>query len=137
MSGTPPPQWPPQVNYVSACVFDPRVPKAALSGIWGTKTVSGGARGKTPVVGWARIVPITDPKHPAWGQRGLVAARPIPKQTHILDYAGVVTTDAFCSQKSEYTLRLRDDISGACVGQADPLRTRSQAPDLQLFWLSS
>jgi hypothetical protein len=100
--------WPSDVNYVTACVLDRRVPKTIFAGVY-----TGGTSHGNPAI---KIVVITDPKHPACGQRGLVATRALPKHTHVLDYLGFVTTDALCSQTSEYTLRLRDGLSGTGGG---------------------
>lgn len=57
------------------------------------------------------IVTITDPRHPACNQRGLVAAKNIPASTHIIDYVGQIATDDTVSDTSDYVLRLGPDVS--------------------------
>lgn len=115
-AGRLPANWPDGVNYVSACVFDRRVPKAAFGAVTGAPAAP---KRKCPPVASAgdvvKIKLITDKAHPACGQRGLIAARVIPKRSHIVDYVGFVTTDEFCSKTSEYTLRLTDNLSGRLV----------------------
>ncbi|KAI8852974.1 hypothetical protein BC829DRAFT_355193, partial [Chytridium lagenaria] len=51
-----------------------------------------------------RIVMITDPSHPAFGQRGLVSTIKIPPRSHILDYMGIVHSESTASPSSDYSL---------------------------------
>ncbi|KAI1088137.1 hypothetical protein F5B19DRAFT_27403 [Rostrohypoxylon terebratum] len=63
----------------------------------------------------ARIVPITDPSHPANGQSGLFAARQLPPGSLILPYYGVLHSSLppFCMahEKSDYDLWLDRDAA--------------------------
>ncbi|KAI1451542.1 hypothetical protein F4805DRAFT_93298 [Annulohypoxylon moriforme] len=69
----------------------------------------------------ARIVPITDPSHPANGQSGLFAARQLPPRSLILPYYGVVHSSLppYCvtHEKSDYDLWL--DRDGALAVDAE------------------
>lgn len=51
---------------------------------------------------------MTDPRHPACGQRQLCAASAIPKGALILDYLGVVHHEATASTTSDYIIRFGD-----------------------------
>lgn len=52
-----------------------------------------------------RICTVTDPRHPAYGQRQLCAASAIPKGALILDYLGVVRPESTASATSDYIIR--------------------------------
>ncbi|KAI0888447.1 uncharacterized protein GGS22DRAFT_155885 [Annulohypoxylon maeteangense] len=69
----------------------------------------------------ARIVPITDPSHPAKGQAGLFAARQLPPGSLILPYYGVVHSSLppYCTayEQSDYDLWL--DRDGALAVDAE------------------
>ncbi len=119
MAARAPAHWPESVNYITSFAFDRRAPRDALAivpGAPGRVSRRPGGPALKAASDLVKIKLITDKGHPACGQRGLVAARAIPKRTHIIDYIGLVTTDAFCSPTSEYTLRLAPDVSGgACT----------------------
>ncbi|KAI2468179.1 hypothetical protein F4781DRAFT_277757 [Annulohypoxylon bovei var. microspora] len=69
----------------------------------------------------ARIVPITNPTHPANGQSGLFAARQLPPGSLILPYYGVVHSSSLpystAHEKSDYDLWL--DRDGALAVDAE------------------
>ncbi len=58
-----------------------------------------------------RVVFITEPSHPAFGQHGLLAARHLKAREFVIDYCGMIEYEAFASKTSDYILQLSDDLS--------------------------
>ncbi|KAG9017482.1 hypothetical protein FRB90_001126 [Tulasnella sp. 427] len=97
---TPPPSnWPPDVIYLSKQRYDPKLPSNIREKIRAPGSVKPLPKNKL-----VKIQVITDPKHPARGQRGLFASQKIPPSTHILDYLGEVHSDE--RLESDYDLSL-------------------------------
>ncbi|KAH6583448.1 hypothetical protein BASA60_001474 [Batrachochytrium salamandrivorans] len=54
---------------------------------------------------------VSDPKHPAFGQRSLHASINIPPHTHIIDYIGIVTPSSISSTTSDLFISFYDDLA--------------------------
>jgi hypothetical protein len=51
-----------------------------------------------------KIAPVTDPKHPAFGQNCMIASKKLKPKQHLLDYVGVVHEEISVSRTSDYLL---------------------------------
>ncbi|ODQ54009.1 SET domain-containing protein [Saitoella complicata NRRL Y-17804] len=98
----PPANWPTNVLYLCNLHYSPRtLPIRPTPPPPPTK-------GLSPNV---RIKMITDPKHPANGQRGLFAAKKLKKGDWVVDYLGHVHSDAETDPTSDYDIRLAPNKS--------------------------
>ncbi|EMD41618.1 hypothetical protein CERSUDRAFT_146722 [Gelatoporia subvermispora B] len=113
-SQTKPPHWPLDVCYISEPCYHPSVPLEVLAQIK-PRLVAPGVPSHTGAKRSAVIIQrISDPTHPANGQRGLFAAKKIPPRTHILDYTGEVHGDD--RSESDYDLSLFRSQDGTNIG---------------------
>lgn len=95
----PPANWPADIVYLNKQRYDPKLSPDSRRRI--QSSVSVNPLQKSRLV---KIQVITDPSHPAKGQRGLFASQKIPPSTHILDYLGEVHADD--RPESDYDLSL-------------------------------
>lgn len=113
----PPKNWPANLLYLPAPEPDPQLPKAeqrnllaVLASLKATadKGVLNYSPAPCPLV---KIVAITDPQHPAFGQHRLVAAKKLQPGQLLLPYVGYMSIEPHCSQTSDYIIRLSGDIA--------------------------
>lgn len=104
-----PSHWPPDIKYISETLYHSSVPENIRTQLR-PKALSDRQNVRSPVA----IQIISDPSHPARGQRGLFAAKKIPARTHIIDYVG----EAHCDDRpgSDYDLSLFRTQDGISVG---------------------
>eukprot|EP00127_Corallochytrium_limacisporum_P004604 Clim_evm18s169 gene=Clim_evmTU18s169 len=90
------------LNYVTDLVWDPAVSTEHKATVAPTTKprVKNDAKPNPSLV----IKAITQPGHPAHGQRGLFAAKAIRESEHLVDYLGYVTTAESASENSDYVL---------------------------------
>ncbi|KAI1806286.1 hypothetical protein F4811DRAFT_156915 [Daldinia bambusicola] len=116
-----PKNWPPTLPYLQEPCFAPHVTKAQQQILRTRDPESGSAniiprdfpRGPSSL---ARILPIVEPEsHPARGQSGLFAARPLPPGSLVLPYYGVVHSSlpphSAAHEQSDYDLWLDRDAA--------------------------
>jgi len=105
----PPAGWPSDVQYIPHIICDKSVtPEFAKRVEWSLHRYRIHHQGSHNV----RIKIITDPLHPAYGQRGLFAARSLRPREWIIDYAGEVLPDSNPqTYESNYCLRYVNDHS--------------------------
>lgn len=96
---SPPLNWPADVTFLDKQRYATRFPNALKSRIQSKSTVP-----RLPKCRLVRIQVISDPGHPAKGQRGLFASQKILPLTHIIDYLGEVHYDE--RLESDYDLSL-------------------------------
>lgn len=85
-----PADWPVDVEFVGDLHFDAGLPAEAVLRYRG----DGESAPRRPAAcRRVRIARITDPSHPACGERGLFAALPLRKGTRVIDYLGRVCAD--------------------------------------------
>ncbi|KAI1649028.1 uncharacterized protein F4817DRAFT_332607 [Daldinia loculata] len=119
-----PKNWPPTLPYLQQPSYAPHVTKAQQQILRirdpeiSTEIPRDFPRGPSAL---ARIIPISDPSHPARGQSGLFAARPLPPGSLVLPYYGVVHSSvpphSAAHEKSDYDLWL--DRDGALAVDAE------------------
>lgn len=107
-----PKNWPKDIHYLTSLSLLPSVDPATLR-VASPGTLPLIAPRPTAPSSSASILPITNPTHPAFGQNGLFAAKPLPPGTFILFYLGLVHTSATTDPESDYDLSLdrEHDIS--------------------------
>ncbi|KAF2965881.1 hypothetical protein GQX73_g7705 [Xylaria multiplex] len=115
-----PKNWPSSVSYLSQPSFAPHVTKAQQESLRIrspdlTATIpSHFPRGPCPLV---RIIPISDPSHPANGQAGLFSARHLEPGALIVPYYGLIHSSlpphSFTHDKSDYDLWLNKEAGVA------------------------
>ncbi|KAI8925632.1 hypothetical protein BC831DRAFT_381158, partial [Entophlyctis helioformis] len=119
--------WPPELRYLTRLEWAKDVPaelvrfyttKPALAQSMSGDSSSSSMRDQIPVVTLpqnrrplVRIVKVTDPSHPAVGQRSLHALATIGPGTHILTYIGIVRPEASASTTSDYIINLGHGLS--------------------------
>ncbi|KAI1101264.1 hypothetical protein F4804DRAFT_316486 [Jackrogersella minutella] len=113
-----PKNWPAAIPYLLQPSYAPHVTKSQQQIIRSktldltTEVPRDFPRGPSAL---ARIIPITDPSHPANGQAGLFAARQLPPGTLILPYYGIVHSSvspySAAHEKSDYDLWLNREGS--------------------------
>ncbi|KAI0547985.1 hypothetical protein F4679DRAFT_552157 [Xylaria curta] len=121
---TVPKNWPSSLPYLSQPSFAPHITTAQKEALRIrtpdlTATIpSNFPRGPCPLV---KIIPITEPSHPAHGQAGLFAARNLEPGTLILPYYGLVHSSlpphSLAHDKSDYDLWLNRE-AGVAVDAA-------------------
>lgn len=84
---SPPPHWPAQITFLTRSRLSPSIPKTHLSYILSPKFTPPAPASSYSNV---KIKPITDLKHPAYGQNGLYATKKIKPREKILPYLGVI-----------------------------------------------
>lgn len=120
-----PKNWPPGLPYLTQPSHSPSLSRSQLSSLRtrapppsSTSALreipsSGTGPGPSPN---ARITPITDAQHPARGQAGLFACRPLAPGTLVLPYLGQVhPSDDPAHEGSDYDLRLDHEGDGGGV----------------------
>ncbi|KAG9051074.1 hypothetical protein FS837_012581 [Tulasnella sp. UAMH 9824] len=95
----PPSNWPADIIHLNKQRYDPKLPPNVRKRIQSSGSVKPLQKSRL-----VKIQVITDPSHPARGQRGLFASQKIPPSTHILDYLGEVHSDE--RVESDYDLSL-------------------------------
>lgn len=108
---TPPPNWPPGVTYLNKQRYAGRLPDTLKRKI--QSNVGAPRLSKCRV---ARIQVITDPKHPAKGQRGLFASQNIAPSSHIIDYLGEVHSDERLESNYDLALLVLSSSEAASIG---------------------
>jgi len=110
-----PSHWPPQITYISTCLYHSSVSAGMQQFIQGP-AASGSTHGRASETLRRMVVirPITNTAHPAYGQYGLFAGRKIPRRTHILDYTGEVHADD--RPESDYDISLYRSQDGTAIG---------------------
>ncbi|KAI0651576.1 SET domain protein [Trametes meyenii] len=107
-----PARWPDNVRYITEPEYDSSVPKHIKDLLHpASSRTHPGARAFKPAVA---IHFISEPSHPAQGQRGLVAIKKIPPRTLIIDYIGEVHCDD--RPNSDYDLSLYRTLEHISVG---------------------
>lgn len=101
-SASHPSRWPDSVEYTTIYRYACSISSEALSHIQGNGSRDSSHGTATPLLATIRV--IDNPLHPAFGQRGLFAAKKIPPRVHILDYLGEVHDDE--RPESDYDLSL-------------------------------
>lgn len=107
-SDEPPAHWPPDVKYLpNACQASPGLSAAHKTSYcqrlpWGSSLNPR----RLELEGWCKVKPIKDESHPAYGQCGLFAAKDIPPRTAVIQYIGVVHTEAESDESSDYDLKV-------------------------------
>lgn len=109
-----PSNWPADIAYIQRNVYSKGMDAAALKVIGHTPQWPGPPQQVCKLV---KIKKITDPKHPAYNQYGLFAAKKIPPRTHLLDYLGYVHTAAESDESSNYDIVLDKDTGIAIDAQ--------------------
>jgi hypothetical protein len=115
-----PKNWPEGFRYLTSPAYSPSLTKAQLQSCRTkppatddlVREIPRGLKlGPCPLV---KITPITDPAHPACGQSGLFAARPLPPGALILPYLGEYhPADSAAHASSDYDLWLDRDAAVA------------------------
>lgn len=115
-----PKNWPPAVPYLSYPSFAPHIAKAQLDVL---RIRSPDLTGSIPAnlprgpCSLVKIIPISNPSHPAHGQAGLFAARNLEPGTLILPYYGIVHSSlpphSLNHEKSDYDLWLNREANVA------------------------
>ncbi|KAI8962661.1 hypothetical protein F5Y11DRAFT_183736 [Daldinia sp. FL1419] len=111
-----PKNWPPSIPYLQQPSYAPHVTKTQQQALrirapeLTTEIPRAFPRGPSVL---ARIIPIDSPSHPAHGQAGLFAARPLPPGSLVLPYYGVVHSSlpphSLAHDSSDYDLWLDRD----------------------------
>lgn len=113
-----PKNWPEHLPYLTSPAYSPSLSKSQLQSLR-AKPTSADHSGRHEIPrdlkpgpsANVKITPISDPKHPACGQAGLFATRPLPPGSLILPYLGEIhPSDSALHASSDYDLWL--DRSG-------------------------
>ncbi|KAF8078283.1 hypothetical protein FPV67DRAFT_1557639 [Lyophyllum atratum] len=108
---SPPPHWPPHLQYLQCSQVHFSVSPAMRLIIQGPSLSKGSVTSHRPPVVIRRI---SSESHPARGQYGLFAAKKIPPRTHIIEYIGEIHCDD--RPDSDYDLSLHRNHEGVNVG---------------------
>lgn len=108
-----PPNWPPDITFLSCPQYSSKITSALLNAFH-TPTPSTASHPKIPHQSPSpqvliRPIPSTAP-HPAAGQRGLFAARPLTPGEFIIQYTGAVHPNEDSDERSDYDLSLDRDL---------------------------
>ncbi|KAH6602934.1 hypothetical protein BASA61_000611 [Batrachochytrium salamandrivorans] len=110
--------WPSTLTFTDALIWVKEVPRqqqAALTERHDHKRISTLRSHTRPLTRGpnrqTQIRLVSDPKHPAFGQRSLHASINIPPHTHIIDYIGIVTPSSISSTTSDYIISFYDDLA--------------------------
>ncbi|KAJ9133043.1 hypothetical protein NKR23_g11001 [Pleurostoma richardsiae] len=133
-----PKNWPPEITFLTSPLYSPELTKAQIQALRVRPSASAAPvaedlptlppellrPGPNPLV---RIQPITDPSHPACGQRGLFAARDLKPGMPVVRYLGEVHPAGSARHaSSDYDLWLDHSAGGADVA-VDAARAGSEA----------
>jgi hypothetical protein len=119
-----PKNWPEGFPYLTSPAYSPSLTKAQLQSCRTKPSATDEVLREIPrdlklgPCALVKITPITDTRHPAWGQSGLFAARPLPPGSLILPYLGEYhQADSAAHASSDYDLWLDRD-AGVAVDAA-------------------
>jgi nuclear pore complex protein Nup98-Nup96 len=113
-----PKNWPDGFPYLKAPLHDKSLTPAHIQALKYKPSASSGipiipSPATTAPYNLAKIQPISDPSHPANGQRGLFAAQNLAPGSFILAYLGRVHSGSASSTESDYDLWLDRELDAA------------------------
>jgi hypothetical protein len=108
-----PPHWPLHIRYLRHSQYHSSVPPEISCLIAGGSNRRDNPALNQPSRRAVTIRTISSLSHPAYGQRGLFAAKKIPPRTWIIDYVGEVHCD---DRNSDYDISLYRSQDGVSVG---------------------
>lgn len=109
-----PKNWPNNLIFLKRNEIDKRLQQSVLivpETVLKTLSLVGKDQQCLGICKLVQIKKIQDPKHPANGEFGLFSLKTIPPKTYILDYKGVITSEEYASQASDYILHFDGEYS--------------------------
>ncbi|ANB13045.1 hypothetical protein AWJ20_1323 [Sugiyamaella lignohabitans] len=113
MSASKPKNWPEGLIFVTRNVYSKKLAADELAAIGHDVKKQATVRAQNPS-NLVKIKKILDPKHPAYGQNGLFAARKLAPGSHVIDYLGYVHNSQDTDPTSDYDIQL-DKQSGIAI----------------------